>query len=247
MRTHIADGEPFPYSFPSPSRKRQIPHEDRDILEIKRRMGGLRFGEELPDLGSSLQPPIDVNLTPLHGSPDSVFGSSGGPGVPPPVPGPNCAGKSTAPHGFPQTPSIDEGATEMDSEESEGDDEVAGVLNGRSDTRSRFSGHEKDLAKDAFRRGTQDVSRIDEDDPRATMLNILYKRRPPRDKVEEKIENLIRRSMLRATPGGPAAPPLSQCDAPWPVTESQRMDGSGSSASSHFLPKNDDGGGDMDM
>lgn len=233
--------------------------------EIKRRMGGLRFGEESAEISglaglaggpaAAIRPPFlgptSSSVTPTPGGPAfpspfshaSSSATPGGFGVVPPFP--NSADYSastsngTAFSGVPVIPppvSInDEEAVAMDSDESGDEEEEGGGISSQSSSLSRTSSTSS----------SNSVSRIEEDDPRAVILSLLYKRRPPRDKVEAKIENLIRYSLLRANPGVAAAPleqPLSLCDKPWQAMEGQRNDDGGMDSSPDL---GDEGGMDL--
>lgn len=274
-----------PPSFPSargsptsPStHKRHILHEDREMHEIKRRMGGLRFGEEAERVGlrgpgpaaavvagvpaTAIPPPFlgatSSSVSPMAGtgvfsSPFPNAGSSFPPnatpgGFPPTVtiPGADYSATASNSSAFSAVPVIpapastnEEEAVAMDSDESEDEEEEEeeGGMNSQSSSISRSSSTSSNSS----------VSRIEEDDPRAVMLNLLYKRRPPRDKVEAKIENLIRYSLLRANPGvaaPPSEPPLSLCDKPWQFVEGRGNDDGGMDSSPPDL--GEEGGMDL--
>jgi len=251
--------------------------------EIKRRMGGLRFGEEAAEiagLGVAASPAPVVAGVPATAMPPACFGptsscvtstagaaffasafsnasSSVGPGttlssyglVPPfpptvIIPGgdysdatANSTAFSAAPVIPAPAPTNEEEVVAMDSDESgDEEEEEGGGISSQSSSISRTSSTSS---------SSSSVSRIDEDDPRAVMLSLLYKRRrPPRDRVEAKIENLIRYSLLRANPGGAPAPmePLSLCDKPWQAVEGQRNDDGGMDSSPDL---GDEGGMDL--
>lgn len=246
-----------PGSPTSPSQKRYIFHEDRDMHEIKRRMGGLRFGEESavgspaaksmpatatppPILGSTtsgVTPAVDAAAfpSPFSDSNSTIFRPHATPGgvgitlhIPPTVRIPDSAATSnstswSAVSAIPSTVSTNEvKAVAIDSDDNGGPGEEEGRNCPQSGSISRTSSTSS----------TDSVSRID-DDIHAVMPCLLYKRPPPRDKVEARIENLIRYSLLGANPEvtrPPTEQPLYLCDKPWPVVEEtrnndQRMDG----------------------
>ncbi len=226
--------------------------------EIKRRMGRLRFGEEsavgLPAAeGVPATPPPVVGPTtsgvtpavgvaavpsPFSDSNSSIFSpdaTPGGVGMAPPIPPTVCipdyaaTSNSTAWSAVPAIPSPvstnGEEAVAIGSDYNGVEEEDHGGTSSQSGSISRTSSTSSTSS-------TNSASRIDEDDARAVTPNLLYKRRPPRDKVEARIENLIRYSLLRANRGvtrPPTEQPLSLCDKPWPAVEEtrnndQRMD-----------------------
>lgn len=189
----------------SPSHKRH--HEDDvELREIKRRMLGLRFGE-----AETL--PAAVDVAPL------AFPAAVGSGADAGVGGMGMEAANTM-------PAEEANVAPMDSDDSGDEAEATEAMGAAAPT----TGNSNAYTSSNSNSNLGGISRIGDDDPRAVMLNVLYKRRPPRDKVEAKIENLIRSSLLRANPSGghppPLPGPLSLCSMPWQEVEAkQRNDG----------------------
>jgi hypothetical protein len=174
-------------------------------------VGAGAFPSVFANTSSSFPP----NATPSSFFPNATPGGFPIPGAVPMMPAPASTNE-------------EEGVA-MDSDESgdEEEEEEEGGMNSQSSSISRTSSTSS----------TNSVTRIEEDDPRAVMLSLLYKRRPPRDKVEAKIENLIRYSLLRAK-----EQPLSLTDKPWQVVEGRGNDDGGMDSSPGLL---DEGGMDL--
>ena len=135
--------------------KRQIPHEDRELSEIKKRMWGLRVHCETEEAAAAV---------PLEGV-------------------------------------VEEGEEEWAAVEMESDDdgqkeeeEVGEAVEGGTPM-VRSDSQESSASTSSTGSGG---GKISDDDPRALMLRALYTRRvEPKDRVEAKIESLIRASLRR--------------------------------------------------
>lgn len=149
------------------ARKRQIAHDDRELSEIKRRMWGLR----------------------VHCDAEAAGGV-----------GPAALGALGA---VPEA-AVEEEEEAMDSDASDGQaagggGEEDGDGDGTPMVRSDSQGSSVSSASSSSSSGRGGSGRIGGDDPRALMLQALYQRRrePHEDKVEAKIESLIRASLRR--------------------------------------------------